>query len=211
MSSRERWVIYPLLFFAFCLAARDQFPYLRPEVVEIPRLSCRVIEAQLIDTKKMVATDLRADSIEGRKKIEGDVLQLNAVDTGELVCNQMLIQSTEGHRVAELGSTDDGAGRFAICNADQREAIVIAAQKESGQIESQHDNGLRMLIRATQDGGAVYVVDANDNVVAQFAVPPASTDPDERPGDRSETTSATGDNNEQTEIDTDSQEQPNPM
>jgi hypothetical protein len=50
-----------------------------------------------------------------------------------------------------------------------------------------------MLIRATNNGGAVYVVDAKGEIVAQFDVQPAGTSPDEGPGDRSEATSAAGD------------------
>jgi hypothetical protein len=196
MSSRERWIIYPLLFFAFCLAARDQFPYLRPEVIDIPRLSCRVVEADLIDAKTMVATNLRADSIEGRKKIEGDLLQLNVVDTGEMVCNELLVQSTDGQRVAELGSTDDGTARLALCNASDHEAIVFAARENDGQIESRHNNGLRMLIRATQDGGEIYVIDTKENVVAQFAVPPTNSAPGEASNGHSEATSAKGSDKE---------------
>lgn len=178
MSNRERWVIYPLLFFAFCLAARDQFPYMRPEVVKISRLSCRVIDAEFIDTKQMVATQLRAESIESRKNIEGDVMQLNLLNTGKLVCNRVILQSTEGRRVAELGSTHDGSGQLVIRTADEAESIVIAAQQESGKIESRHDNGLRMVIRATKGGGELYVIDAESNVVAQFDVPPTTAGPD---------------------------------
>jgi hypothetical protein len=164
-----------------------------------------------VDTEKMVATDLRADSIEGRKKIEGDVLQLNAVDTGELVCNQMLIQSTNGQRVAELGRTDDGAGRLVICNGQQRETVVITTRKESGQFECHHDNGLRLLICATQDGGAICVIDAKDNIVAQLDVPRTSTAVNGRTGDRSAATSAAQDHDDQSERDTDDQGQPRPQ
>jgi hypothetical protein len=198
MSSRERWVIYPLLFFAFCLAARDQFPYLQPEVVEIPRLSCKVIDTEFLDTKKMAATNLRADYIEAGKRIDGDVVQFNVVDTGELVCNRMVLQTTAGRRVAEFGNTDGDAGQLVICNADESESIVIAAREESGQIESRHKTGLRMLIHATKNGGEAYVVDTENNVVAQFDVPRTRAGRDEPSPDTSKTTtsSATGDDNE---------------
>jgi len=189
MSSRERWIIYPLLFFAFCLAARDQFPYLRPEVVDIPHLSCRVVEAELMDAKKLVATNLRADAIEGRKQIEGDLLQVNVVDTGELMCNELLVQSTEGKRVAELGSTDDGGARLALRNTDERETILLAAQQEGGQAEPDGANGLRLVIRATRDGGEIYVIDAEKNVVGKFSVPSTGSPPEEATNDRSETKS----------------------
>jgi hypothetical protein len=208
MSSRERWVVYPLLFFAFCLAARDQFPYLRPEVTEIRHLSCQVIDAKLIDAETMVATDLRADSIVGRKKIEGDVLRLNAVDTGQLLCNRLLVQSTQGRRMAELAHTDDGAGRLAIYSLNERETIVLSTGKESGQIESRHEDGLRMLIRATKTGGAVYVVDTDDKIVAQFNVEPAGTSPDERPQDRSEAPSAAGNGDNRAESHTEEPDRP---
>jgi hypothetical protein len=178
MSSRERWIVYPMLFFAFCLAARDQFPYLRPEKSEFSHLSCRVIEADLIDVQEMVATDLRADSIEGRKGIEGDILRLNTIDTGDLLCERLLVQSTKGQPVAELASTGDGAGRLTIYNADRREVVVLADQNESGQMECQHHNGPRLLIRATEAGGTISVVDADDEIVAQFDIPPANASPE---------------------------------
>jgi hypothetical protein len=183
MSSRERWVIYPLLFFAFCLAARDQFPYLRPEVVDVPRLSCRVIDAKLIDAEKIVTADLSAHSIEGQQIIEGNMSRLNTVDTGDLVCNRLVVKSVTGRLVAELGRAENGAGRLAICSADNNRAIVLAADEEVGQIESRHHAGMRVLIHATKDGGAIYAVDADDRTIARVDLRPAETGPTDPPGD----------------------------
>jgi hypothetical protein len=191
MSSRERWIIYPLLFFAFCLAARDQFPYLRPEVVDIPHLSCRVVEADRIEAEWMVATKLRADYIDGQKEIVGELLEINVVDTGELVCNGLLVKSTKGQRVAELGSANDGGARLALCNVDERETILLAAQQEEGQADPDRANALRLVIRATQAGGEIYVIDAEKNVVEKFSLPSTGSPPEEATDDRSEAKSAT--------------------
>ena len=59
MSQRERWIVYPLLFFAFTLAMRDQWPT-TTEVPEFDVVSCRHLIIR--DAQGRPAVDLSAQN-----------------------------------------------------------------------------------------------------------------------------------------------------
>ena len=185
MTSRERWVIYPLLFFALCLGARGQIDFLRPREVEIPWLSCKVINAELITGGKVVAEDLRAGSIDCRDKLETESLRLHTMDAGQVTCNELVAVSPTGQRLAELSGTDAGAGRLTIFGADDQPAVVLTHQDTAGLVLSRHADATQLLLRATAGGGSIVILDAKGDVLGQWQLPldPAvggqdQTDPD---------------------------------
>lgn len=190
MSSRERWVIYPLLFFAYCLAARDQLPYLRPRVVEIPRLSCKVIEAQWIGGDIMVAGDFTADNIEGKKRLEADTVRVNDLDAGILTCEQIAAVSPGGRRVAEIRPTESGAGSLTLFGPDA-DPGTAPSQGDAAPIEESPSAGeTQLVLQAAAGGGSLLVLDANEQVVGRYrlefedadAEKPADSEPEEAPG-----------------------------
>jgi hypothetical protein len=180
MSSRERWIIYPLLFFAFCLAGRDQLAYLRPQVVEIPRLSCKVIEAKSIDGDIMVAGNLTGNSIQCKKSLEADTVRFNEVDTGILRCERIEVESPNGQRVAELRPTDTGAGQLTLFGPDERPAVVLsygdsafgdsALGNSAGKLKSVHADGSQFMLQAAPGGGTLVVLDAEGRVIGRCPV-----------------------------------------
>jgi hypothetical protein len=52
MSDRERWIVYPLIFFAFLLGARDK--YFKPERAEYESISCRRLTVTSLDGTPLV-------------------------------------------------------------------------------------------------------------------------------------------------------------
>ncbi len=175
MSSRERWIIYPLLFFAFCLAGRDQLAYLRPRVVKIPRLSCKVIEAKSIGGDIMVAGNLTGNSIQCKKSLEADTARVNMVDTGILRCERIEVESPDGQRVAELRPTDTGAGQLTLFGPDERPAVVLSYGESAhggsaGKLKSVHSDGSQFMLQAAPGGGTLVVLDAEGRVIGRCPV-----------------------------------------
>ena len=174
MSSRERWIIYPLLFFAFCLGARDQFTFLRPTSSEVPRLECQVIDAERINCKRMVASEgistNRIESEQESRPVEIDSLRLDELAAGQIRCQQLDAVSPDGQRRAELGESETGAGRLTIFDVNGQPAITLAHRDDAGRLESHHADGTRLLVYAKAGGGTLVVLDADGQELGRWPV-----------------------------------------
>ncbi len=53
MTSRERWILYPLVFFTFLMAARDK--YIKPQLIDCQVVTCRQMQV-LSDEGRTVVT-----------------------------------------------------------------------------------------------------------------------------------------------------------
>ena len=67
--------------------------------MEIPRLSCRVIEAKWISGDVVQGMQMKCEAMRGNR-FEADTLRLNTLDTGLVKCEQLVAEATGGQPVA---------------------------------------------------------------------------------------------------------------
>jgi hypothetical protein len=186
MSSRERWIVYPLLFFAFCLGARDQFVFLRPTEQTLNRLDCQVLQAELIDGRRIVASEAIEAPVIGGGQVEAESATFDKLDTGEVLCEELAAVSQEGRHLVELGANGAGAGRLTVLDGDEQPAVTLDNREDAGVLESRHDDGTRLIVRATAGGGVLVVVDSEGQPLGEWPVEfepiPSDDEPREKPG-----------------------------
>ena len=66
MSDRERWIIYPLLFFALSLAARDQLWFLKPKKADFDRTE---VEFHSVRCNELRTGQIRIDAPSGKRSV----------------------------------------------------------------------------------------------------------------------------------------------
>ena len=101
MSNRERWIVYPLLFFAFLMGARDE--YAKPDRLDCNLISCRRLTVTSTDGQALVRIgasedDAGALSIYGARepiRLPGDESPADAV-------------RKPGHEIFEVGANNYG-------------------------------------------------------------------------------------------------------
>jgi len=136
MSSRERWIIYPLLFFAFCLAAKDQHPLLHSSTLKADRVECQELSAHLVHGGQLKAQRLTVATNDGRRQAQigssgggedlltifgpNDRVAVILAATNE--CGVIQIENYDGS-MTQLRAVEDG-GRLAV--VDKRgEAVAV--------------------------------------------------------------------------------------
>ncbi len=170
MSSRERWIVYPLLFFAFCLGARDQFVFLRPREQTLNRLDCQVLQAELVVGRRIEASKgIKAGTIEAGQ-VEAKSARVDKLDTAEVLCQELTAVSHQGQRLVELGENGAGAGRLVVLDGDEQPAITLDHRDDTGLMESRHADGTRLVVRATAGGGVLVVVGADGQTLGEWPV-----------------------------------------
>ncbi len=115
MSERERWVVYPLLFFSMALGLRDKVA--PPEKIVTSHLLCDDVQAASVQTDKLQANSLQSpddQSSFGIVRIQG-----------------LEIYGRSGKRILVLGpNSDTGAGELTLFDLDGRESTLRFAPIE---------------------------------------------------------------------------------
>jgi hypothetical protein len=81
MTSRERWILYPLLFFSLCMGAKSQFPAFRGPVLRADRIECRELSSDFVAGDRINCRELTASAGNGARQVQIG----NAAGGGELV------------------------------------------------------------------------------------------------------------------------------
>ena len=123
MSSRERWTIYPLLFMALCLGARDQFDPLKPETTKFQKIVCDSLQANNVVYGRALVV-LAPDSLESDPR-EVVKLQYDPLEQAGVV----EILSNEGDIQTKLGSTLRG-GLIETHNSEGMRHLLIGSPRE---------------------------------------------------------------------------------
>ncbi len=110
MSTRERWIVYPLLFLALGAALRDKVI----GKIEIPRFVC------------------------GRLDVRG-LTRCEAVECGQSVCQELLVLGPTGQPVVVAGANSQAAnsGIIKTLSSDGRPLVQINASRFGNGIAGQ--------------------------------------------------------------------------
>jgi hypothetical protein len=130
MSNRERWVVYPLLFLAICLGAKDHFPGMQSSELIKREVKCDVLTATIIKGENVTCNNLQANSTKG----EPQIVLGQGKDGGQLV-----VYGPDERPTIVLGVIED-AGAFEA--SDFGGAMLrLRATKEGGRLEVEDIGG----------------------------------------------------------------------
>ena len=134
MTTRERWIVYPLLFLSLGIALRD----------------------------KLIPTSVRAIDLTA-PKVRCNQLEVASVRClGKLECGVLALADPEGNERIRMGVLSDRAGQIEICGEDGKTVVVIGADAkgESGIVQTFSTKGDPLVqLRATEGGGALLLND----------------------------------------------------
>ncbi len=139
MSTRERWIVYPLLFLTLGLALRDKF---------IP--------------SSVRAVDLMTP------KIRCNELEVASVRCGKIECAALDVIGPKGEELIKMGMASNRAGRLELCGVDGKTVVVLGAGGEgkSGIVETLSSDGAPLVqLRSTKGGGTVWTIDRQKKAV----------------------------------------------
>jgi len=149
MSDRERWVVYPLLFFSIGLSLYNRVAVSQPAitpVVQCNQLECNSVrvlgangqEQALLTERGLVAHSVRVTAPDGEDRM---ILETAPNDAGQL---QLL--GAEGQLRLSLGSdTKDNSGALAIFSGSDSPVALVAADGDGGSIGTFTEAGKRLV------------------------------------------------------------------
>jgi len=176
MSNRERWIVYPLLFFALLLAAKDQVTAVKPINMEPQDLVCGRLIAQTIDCAELRATSVIGRGLEAidnddrvRVRLLGD-----AADGGLVTCF-----GGEGQHLVAIGS--DPNGQFGVMETNQADGgtmVRLTVNAFGGVMETLNPDG-QLLVRmaGNEQGGQVNSHAPNESEKPSLREEPTDNQP----------------------------------
>jgi len=130
MSNRERWVVYPLLFLAICLGAKDHFPGMQSSELITREVKCDVLTAKVIKGESITCNNMQANSAKG----EPQIVLGQGKDGGQLV-----VYGPDEKPAIVLGVIKDAG---ALEASDFGGAMLrLRATKEGGRLEVEDVGG----------------------------------------------------------------------
>jgi hypothetical protein len=139
MSTRERWIVYPLLFMTLGIAMRDK---VLPSSQDVLDLS---------------AGEIRCDR-----------LLANHVDGGNLKCGVLAVAGSDGRECIRMGVAPNRTGRLELCGNQGNVVAVLRAddQGKAGVLETFTAEGTPLVqLRSTEGGGVVWTIDREKRVL----------------------------------------------
>lgn len=106
MSNRERWIVYPLLFFSLLLGLKEQLTI--PLDAEYQHLKCNKLTVEALDGRPLVEL---SSSIESAGDQAGLLVMYGPIGGDELTRTPVGMATTPRPRTVELGS-EPGGGYF---------------------------------------------------------------------------------------------------
>lgn len=139
MSTRERWIVYPLLFMTLGIALRDKV---------------------LPSSKNLIRLD--ADEIRCNR------LLANEVDGSNVECGVLTVAESGGQECLRMGVAGNKTGRLELCGNDGKVVAVLRADEsgKAGVLETFTTEGNPLVqLRSTEGGGVIWTIDRNKRVL----------------------------------------------
>ncbi|MBX3413215.1 MAG: hypothetical protein KF708_11045 [Pirellulales bacterium] len=162
MSSRERWTIYPLLFFSIGLAMYDRVvsaTIVDTDVVQCDVVECRRLrvlgasgqEQASLSERGLVAHSARITALGGEDRL--------ILDTGNTSAGQFQLLGADGNRRVALGSDDNNhVGEIAVFGVQPELPLtLISAENGGGMISTQNAAGQRLMFFTHNNGAGTMV------------------------------------------------------
>jgi len=150
MTTRERWIVYPLLFMTLGIALRD-----------------KLLPASAVVAKKIRCTELQARKVQCGA-VTARTLGCMRVTSGRVQCGLLSISESDGIARIRMGVTANRTGRLDLCFQDGSVAVAAGAdpQTRSGVVETFTTEGVpQVRLHSTESGGAVTTVDIEEKVL----------------------------------------------
>ena len=150
MTTRERWIVYPLLFLTLGIALRD-----------------KVLPASAVLAKRIYCTELQAGKAQCGA-VTGREIGCMRLKSGRVQCGLLSVTESDGKDRIRMGVTAERTGRLALCSQDG--SVVVAAgvdpESQSGAVETFTTGGVpQVRLHSTASGGAVTAVDDEEEVL----------------------------------------------
>jgi hypothetical protein len=135
MSSRERWILYPLLFLTLGITMRDKVipPRLTAEEITVDKIRCNYLGAGHAECQRI------------------DALQMD--------CRILAVVGGTGDNAARLGTASGGGGLLELFGRDGKSPVVLVGADETGQsgmVETLNRAGVPLTqLRSNKAGGVV--------------------------------------------------------
>lgn len=142
MSTRERWIVYPLLFLALGLALRDK-------VYPPSKFTAGTVRAE-----EMVVGKIRCNFLEG-------IRAEWPVAVARLDVHEMTVSGPHGARRAWLGAMENQSGQVELYGREGKPVLVLGANAagEAGLLEAMTADGSpQVLLDSVNGWGRVSVV-----------------------------------------------------
>jgi len=164
MSSRERWTVYPLLFFSIGLALYNRVAI--SEQVDTSVVHCDVLECRRV---RVLGANGQEQASLSERGLTAHVVSVTApggesriqLDTGVTDAGQFQLLGGDGKRRVAFGSDEKKqAGEIAIFgNSPELPLVVIAADEGAGTVATQTEAGQRLvyLTHAASSAGTLAV------------------------------------------------------
>ncbi len=164
MTTRERWIVYPLLFLALGVSLRDKF--VPPKSLAAGKIMCDELVVHG-DASLPVAEDFRARTIHCDLLV-ADQSHCQIAQAGVAQSRAVTVTGGKGVPVILLaGGAADGQGRIELRGPDGKRAVVLAADAQSGagSIETFTQDGFPQVRLSSAHGrGLVATVDADSKL-----------------------------------------------
>jgi hypothetical protein len=154
MSTRERWIVYPLLFLTLGIALRNQF----------------------LPTRRFGAVDLRAGEVSAQRIICYDLVVLQKGECDQFQCKQMQFNESLGKHLRvtglaecmQLKSGREECQAMVVADPEGKPVILAGYDKNAraGVIQTMNTSGVpQVQIRSTDSGGLVTSVGHSGRVL----------------------------------------------
>ncbi len=154
MSTRERWIVYPLLFLTLGIARRNQF----------------------LPTRRFGAVDLKAGEITAQKVLCNDLVVLQGGECNQFQCDQFHFNEASGKHIRTVGLAESTLFKavrtecqaMVVADPEGKPMIIAGVDKnaQAGIIQTMNANGVpQVQIRTTDTGGLVTTVGHSGKVL----------------------------------------------
>jgi hypothetical protein len=157
MSTRDRWIVYPLLFLALGTA-------IKPKLVPAERVTCRTLEVVDDDLRTRIRMTAATASDDGEIRIANQLGKSVVVLRADSATQAGLVETLNGNGQVQtiMSSAGGGDGQIKVNNRRGRPVVMLRADAatRAGLIETLSDEGkLQTAMMSSATGGEIAALD----------------------------------------------------